>query len=617
MKKQIKLTIALALTICLCSTAAFALDGSWINTQYFPPDINDWSTAGMWADSVVAGGSGYTAFFTNGIAVGAGDSFAKGISMGTSPTISHIVAGFDVNNPTAYYALVAGTITLVDSPTIDVADESNCGGLVIGFPGFGGSAAGTDGFTKTGTGRLFMDQPSPISGPVALNAGYLHLRSVENVLPNADVAVNNTAILRPEFVTNNVKSITINTGGVVEIEGGVTVNSDSTTVKSGGKFDITAEGTVASGSKISVEAGGSVFCDDAITFTVNNNIDLAGWGSNGGAIEIFNTVANGTYNGTNTITAPGTRVFSHGAAGSMTFNGPFAGNETLSLIGQAASPLMTKVFNMNVKNIHNGATSLETFACDTTYEIGVNDCFPTDQALVYYVHNWGVNYCDTHVDMNDYTQTAASLVMFCGAVGDEVELRGNVGSKVSITGNVDQSGGTATVNTCELEVGGILTVDGTMVGMNNVTLLSGASIKGIGKVAGTLTIPTGATVAPGNSIGTIYTDDLTMEADSSIDWEVGDPVSADLIDVNGTLDISAGINLNLIDDGSPDGSTYTVANYDSVTGDDTDITVVNAPGAIGVNLVVGANSITIDVIPEPATFGLIAILGLAFLRRKK
>lgn len=625
MKMKTNFLTIMILTVSLCATSAlFALDGHWINTQIYPPTINDWSTPGMWAGGTVADGSGFTAYFTNGIdSVGIGA--IKGISMGAGPSISHIVAALDVNDYSAYYALVAGTLTLVGTPTIDVADTNNLGGLVLGFPGFGGSLAGSAGFTKTGSGKLFVDQPNSISGTINANGGWVYLRDPD-AAQNADVVVSNSAILIIEgrTGTNNVKSITVNDGGIVQLAVTGAILSTSINVKSGGILTPVLNETVASGSNITVESGGSVYCGDNINFTIDNDITFVGNGTQGGGIEIWNNVAHGTYNGTMTLSGNG-RVFCHGAVDSMTFNGPFVGTAggSLEIIGQGASDIHTKLFNMNAKNTHNGPTSLRTFASESTYEINTDDCFPSDQALLYLIHNWGTTYCNLYVDMNDYKQQVSSLDFNCGAGGDYIQLLGNAGSKVSVAGNVNQSGGTAEVTTCELEVGGVLTVNGTMIGMDNVTLLPGAAVSGIGTIDA-LTVPAGAALAPGSSIGTLNTGNLTLEKGCIYNWEVSSNEVADLISISG----------NLLLPGMPAGAnsvTVNVNNVGDILPTDTNVlfTLTGGAGPLGTIYlnysglagpenpeVVGSDVFVTGITPEPSTLGLLAILGLAFSRRK-
>ncbi len=66
MKKQIKLTMAMILTVSLCATTGLALDGDFIQTGDYPTEY-DWSVAGNWAGGQVPGGATYTAYITNGI----------------------------------------------------------------------------------------------------------------------------------------------------------------------------------------------------------------------------------------------------------------------------------------------------------------------------------------------------------------------------------------------------------------------------------------------------------------------------------------------------------------------------------------------------------------------
>ncbi len=207
------MTITLIVLLCVTSTL-FAVDGYWIDTDYYTeehPVVRQWSDPAMWADGVIAGGSGYTAYLTNGI--DASDA-AKGIQL-SGESISHIVVAFDNNDPSSYYVLVGDTLTLLGTSTIDVADQANCAGLVIGYPEFGGSLEGTEGFAKIGPGRLFFEQPCPnLNGIININAGVLLLTDPDSV-QNADVVVNDTGILaldgRDEI--NNINTVTVNNGG--------------------------------------------------------------------------------------------------------------------------------------------------------------------------------------------------------------------------------------------------------------------------------------------------------------------------------------------------------------------------------------------------------------------
>ena len=151
----------------------------------------------------------------------------------------------------------------------------------------------------------------------------------------------------------------------------------------------------------------------------------------------------------------------------------------------------------------------------------------------------------------------------------------------------------------------------------NVTVAAGAKIGGAGTLPA-MTIPSGATISPGNSIGTLSTGgDLTLAAGSAYDWEValGD---ADLLSVNGTLTIGGAITVNVIDAGSPDGTDLTLASATTISGNATDVTLSYGPGVGGPTNPTddGSGNLVATVIPEPGIIGLLSLLGLAILRRK-
>ena len=625
MKKKINFLMTAILTIALCTTSAlFAADGSWIDTSIFTTGTRDWGDTDNWADGIVADGIGATAYLTNGI-IEPHDGNPKGILLNTDPTLEKIYCTLDNAAAPASSIILAGpgmTLTLAGSPVVNVEAAPNFYGLYFGaaWSAYGGTLAGTDGFTKEGTGKLYLQGDHTISGTLNLNAGSIWL-DWPNAAPNLDVIVNSNTILTAAYGTNNVKSITVNDGGILETYNVPSkIVSSSIIIKSNGYLRIAnTPGVEIMGNDIIVEKSGSVFCDFAQYFTINNNLTLEGNGHHGGAIEIWNTVANGTYNGTNTMSG-NTRIFQHGADGSMTFNGPFTGTNSASLefIGQGADAAHIKTFNLNAQNTHNGPTSLRTFACKTFYEIGTNNCFPSDQTLEFYVHHWSQDVA-IFVNMHENTQSVSSLNLICGENQDSIELLGDPGSKLSVTGNVNQSGGIAKINTCELEIGGSLTVNGTMLGMSNVTFLSGASISGTGTVD-KLAVPSGVTVAPGNSIGTLnIISNLTMEAGSAIDWEVGDPGSADLININGTFTISGGMTINAIDAGLPEGTYTIVQTTDGIIGDASSITMNYSVGLEGdANPTINGNNLEVNVIPEPFLFIIYYLsFTIYYIRKRK
>jgi len=159
----------------------------------------------------------------------------------------------------------------------------------------------------------------------------------------------------------------------------------------------------------------------------------------------------------------------------------------------------------------------------------------------------------------------------------------------------------------------------TMGASKSLVVADGATV---GDTSGTLTIPGDTTVSPGGSIGTMNAGTLAMDAGSVYDWEVDAGESADLINLSGNLTLPGAANsvtVNVIQLGlvasSDTNKLFTVNGSISST---TALYMDYPPALSGpVNPeVIGNDVIITGVIPEPMTLGLLAILGLAFLRRK-
>ncbi len=352
--KKINFMMTMILTVSLCaSSALLAADGHWINTDSYPAIIKAWATPGMWDDGTIADGYDSTAYFTNGIDT-PNIGQVKGIQLGAE-TISHVVTSLDIYDQLSFIAFVGGSLTLTNSPTINVS--TNYGGLVIGFPGFGGSLAGTEGFALNGGGRLYMDQPSSISGPVNINAGFLRLRSVNDNLQNADLIVNDSAVVEAEYTDHIFNSVVVNSGGTFQLGITNTITAPSITVKAGGVFEpnpAIPNGNIANGSPITVENGGLV--DLSINCEVYNHMTIAGIGIGTGAID-----SRGNYQ---TVSISNVTLSAAGRIGALSVGnvvnvlGKVDGAGELTIHGQAGALDHPISFNIHGSNTYNGNTTL-------------------------------------------------------------------------------------------------------------------------------------------------------------------------------------------------------------------------------------------------------------------
>jgi len=165
-------------------------------------------------------------------------------------------------------------------------------------------------------------------------------------------------------------------------------------------------------------------------------------------------------------------------------------------------------------------------------------------------------------------------------------------------------------------------------------LQSGAKIGGTGFLSWNtgnttnLVIPAGATISPGNSIGALGCWNLIMEDGSMYDWEVENGTSSDLVDIRGVLDISSAadnsitVNVSVIggiDESDINTLFYTQGGTEGISGSTNSIFLSYEPGVVGPEhpyIDANTNMVITGIAPEPAIFGLLSLLALAFLRRK-
>jgi autotransporter-associated beta strand protein len=250
------------------------------------------------------------------------------------------------------------------------------------------------------------------------------------------------------------------------------------------------------------------------------------------------------------------------------------------------------------------------------------------------------------------TLTGASYAVESGSVsaklgGAGIALTKSTAGTVTLSG-VNSYTGATLITGGTLALGASGTIDNTSevslgtVGTFDVSAKSGyavGTLKGSGNVTGALTVST--TLAIGNSPGTInFSSNLTLDALSTYEYELiggASPSlgSADLGDIAGNLNISAGSILDLVQlgaytannkftlfaydgtltgtfDGLADGATFTDAG--GIWTIDYNDTSAGANGGVSAS----NTYVTITAIPEPNAAALLGGLGvLALLRRRR
>jgi autotransporter-associated beta strand protein len=131
----------------------------------------------------------------------------------------------------------------------------------------------------------------------------------------------------------------------------------------------------------------------------------------------------------------------------------------------------------------------------------------------------------------------------------------NRSDAVSFNGDIDGSGsltksgagtltltGTNTYSGATTVSGGTLAMNGSLTN-SAVTVNSGGTLGGSGNISGAMMVNSGGTLAPGNSPGLLTVGSLTLDADSLLNFELGDPAGvagtdSDLVAVTGNLTLA-------------------------------------------------------------------------------
>ncbi len=215
--------------------------------------------------------------------------------------------------------------------------------------------------------------------------------------------------------------------------------------------------------------------------------------------------------------------------------------------------------------------------------------------------------------------SAANDLTISSNIGEHVAgetLTKTGGGTLTLSGNNSYTGATAVNN-------GTLRLDGSVT--SAVTVASGAKLQGVGTITKTGTALTvNGTLAPGNSIGQLTVNgDVTLAGAS--DFEIDPDIDgSDLLLVqgtNGALTYGGTLNVSILT-GSTGifamGDTFDLFNFASQSGT---FGTVNLPDISGQGYSWDQSALytagTITVIPEPATVGLLGLVGaMALLRRR-
>jgi fibronectin-binding autotransporter adhesin len=145
--------------------------------------------------------------------------------------------------------------------------------------------------------------------------------------------------------------------------------------------------------------------------------------------------------------------------------------------------------------------------------------------------------------------------------------------------------------------------------------VNGGTLGGSGTVTGAVTVANNATIAPGNSAGTLNVGALTLNSLSNLVWELG--TASDLLVVNGNLTLDGLLSVEAL--AGFGAGVYTLMTYSgSIT--DNGLTVVSMPGlyegVVFVDPTAKTVNLSVAMIPEPGSLALV-LAGAAMIASRK
>ena len=619
MKTRAFLTTFAAL--CLAHTAG-AVTATWINALG-----GSWDTAGNWqGNSVPTWAPDLTVDFSTRNIIANRD-----LSLNTGGKVVGKIIFGDITPTYFQWDIVSGNgpLTLsttlpLPSPAKPVIEVVNSTSVITV------TLAGTQGFEKTGTGTLRLNnQTNGITGEILVSQGVLQIRD-GGVTTNPGVTFQATTMAD--------RSIRVTGNGVLDLWR----NAASTTDWALPVMTLENGGTL----RFRAAAG--------VTGTLNHNVVAAlTAGTNGGTI--LNNGGDGAQNVTlsGALSGSGPLAFTARDGGTNTrsllissADNLYSGNWTVSHSGSgtallragAANALGTGTVTLNAgatleNNATNGLNSLAgvTLTDSTsTLTLGGNPWTNSSATLT-------AEYGTIQLGSGGASTVGTFLLDSAGTVtldaggslaATSFDIRqGTLAGTGSLTGTgtlTKSTSGTATLAGTHSYTGptkvdvGTLVVNGSIASSSLTTVNAGATLMGTGTVGATTV---SGTLAPGNSIGTlIINGDLVLAGTSDFEIDPNGVLAdlADLADVSGNLTYGGTLNVTNIGGAFSYGDTFNLFDWGgTLTGNFTTLSLPSLDnGWVWQNNLL--NDGTITVVPEPsATIGLTLLLSSALLFRRR
>jgi len=520
-----------AISFCFTFPVAHGADGTFSSNATGPA----WLTAGNWVSSIIPGSSSVT-----------GNTDLA--TFGANPTGGSNV-GINMNTTSGNYYLGAIDVTSSRASTSAFTVSNNSatpGTLTLN----GRTIAGFDNVILSNNGASLVQINNGASAAMNLALG----NATENVI----LTLGTSNISIGSNITGASRDLTFTGGGsgTLTLAGantytGITSIGETTQAKT---MIVTGGSTATSQFQLNNASSVLRFSISSGVFVYDNTFSGTGTVEKNGVATLALGGNNSGFNGSFLHQVGILRLDSANALGTANLNIVRSGTGTLLGLnsGNFTRALGTGADQFQVTGSGSSTFGFVAYGGDRTVNIGGAGA--------------NVNYTDlqNRLILNDSTATgtltfANGLVLSSdrflrvgnGAAAVDAVLAGNLTGSGSLT---ISGGGTLRMDGTNSYTGAIIVSEGTLLlsasgstsASSAVTIADDATLGGTGTAAGTVTI--NGTLAPGLSIGTINTGNLTLGATSTLDIELGragiTPVS-DRANVTGTVSITSGADLKL------------------------------------------------------------------------
>ena len=460
---------------------------------------------------------GGTLILSNGSAI----NDAAAVSLDDTAGVTLVVTNSETIGSLRGGGSTGGNVSIGAGRTLTVAET--------GSQTYAGVISNSGALAKSGAGTTILSGANTYTGATTISAGTLQVgNGGTSGSIGSTSGVNNGATLAYNRSDNLTASYAISGGGNVTKSGAGTLTVSGANSYSGGTL---VSAGALKGDTTSLQ--GAITNNAAAIFDTATNGTYAGAMSGSGALTksgggILTLTGNNGYSGTTTISAGTLQVGNGGTSGSI---------GSTSGVNNGATLAYNRSDNLSASYAITGSGNLTKSGAGTLTLTGINSY--SGGTLV----SAGALKGDTTSLQGAITNNAATIF--------DTATNGTYAGVMSGTGTLAKSGAATLTLTATNSYNGATAVDAGKLVVNGaisnsaVTVQSNAVLGGGGSVGSTI-IANGATIAPGNSPGTLTINgDLTWNNGGNYDWEVLKLPSAgvagtdwDLLSVAGSLNLT-------------------------------------------------------------------------------